>query len=145
MGGRPEGAASDAGAWVLVCASAMTVSARWRECCRVEVLDWRVEFREFREEISLRRWVIADWRERDCECRELAAVSDWVVDFWRFSDRDLETADWRASFSGFGGMGGGGPVDMVGRSISKGEVSRSGVSTLGFGAGGWIGWVTGCG
>lgn len=48
-----------------VWASAMTASARWRDCWRTEVLDSRVELRVFREEISPWRVVIAAWRECD--------------------------------------------------------------------------------
>ena len=75
----------------------------------------------------------------------MAACSDWVVFDWRVSARALETALWRASFSGFGGMGGGGPEGVKeGKSISNGEVSRSGVSGLGSGWGAGAG-CGGCG
>lgn len=118
MGGRPEGFASEAGAFVLDCASTITPSARWSDCFRMSVLDWRVEFSELREAISPRSWATAEWRDCDCEWRELVACSDWVVCVWRVSARALETALWRASFSGFGGIGGGGPADVKeGRSI----------------------------
>ena len=61
------GFASEAGAFVLDCASAITPSARLRDCFRVSVLDWRVEFKEFREAISVRSWAIEECRDWDWE------------------------------------------------------------------------------
>jgi len=48
-------AEADVGDWDeerRVWASAITVSARWRECWRIDVFDWRVVLRDFSEEIS---------------------------------------------------------------------------------------------
>jgi hypothetical protein len=72
------------------------------------------------------------WREWDCEVRDWAAESECAMFAWSVSVSALETAWRRASFSGFGGMGGAGPVGVnEGRSSSKGDVSRS--SVVGFG------------
>lgn len=53
-----------------VWASAMTVSARWRECWRIEVFDWRVPLSELNEEISAWRVAIALCNECDWEVSE---------------------------------------------------------------------------
>ena len=62
--------------------------------------------------------------------------------------RVLERWERRASFWGFGGIGGAGAVDWGvagGRGVSKGEVRRSvGGGFFGWGVGGG-GWVWGCG
>lgn len=130
-----EGWAEETRDW----ASAMTASARWRDCWRTEVLDSRVELRVFREEISPWRVVIAAWRECDWEVREWAADSEWAMFAWRVSVRALETAWRRASFSGFGGMGGAGPVGVKeGRSSSKGDVNRSSAAGFGCRGGCWL-------
>jgi hypothetical protein len=72
MGGRPDvpvpaavwSVEEEGWAVVLVLlardwASAMTASARWRDCWRTEEFDCRVEFRVVREEISVCRVAIA--------------------------------------------------------------------------------------
>lgn len=48
----------------------MTPSARCRDCWRTEELDWRVELREVREEISERSLETVEWREWDWEVRD---------------------------------------------------------------------------
>lgn len=120
-------------------ASAMTASARRRECWRMWVLESRVEFRLFRVAISRCRVVVAVWREWDWEIRACAAALDCEALDCRVSVRVLETAWRRASFSGFGGIGGTGPDGVnEGSSTSKGDVRRSGVSSALRGAGGCL-------
>ena len=131
-----------------VWASAMTVSAHWRECWRIDVFDWRVPLREFNEEISAWRVAMALCRECDWEVSEWAADSDCEMLDWTVSASVLETAFTRASFSGFGGIGGAGPVGAKeGSSSSKGEVRRSGAGACCFGAvctGAGVGVGIGC-
>lgn len=126
----------------------MTVSARWRECWRIDVFDWRVPLREFNEEISAWRVATALCRECDWEVSEWAADSDCEMLDWTVSASVLETAFTRASFSGFGGIGGAGPVGAnEGSSSSKGEVRRSGAGAGCFGAvctGAGVGVGIGC-
>lgn len=139
-------------------ASVMTPSARTSESLRIPVLSCNAELRPFREVISA--WTVAtatcrlcDWADRAC-----AADADWEVFERRVSETALETADWRACFSGLGGMGGGRALVggwKVGRSTSKGDVRRSvgvvfvgcagGAGGAGAVVGGWLGGCLGVG
>ena len=72
------------------------------------------------------------WAARGWRAEVLAEMVErsWVV-------RDWDIAERRASFSGFGGIGGGGRLaDWVGSGGSNGEVSKSRVGFLCSGCGG---------
>lgn len=147
MGGRPAGVSEEGGAVEVdgvdedgvdverAFASAIVASARWMDCWRMVVFDWRVPWRVFRVLISFWSVAMAACRECDWEMRDWAAVSDCAAWVRRVSARVCETARSRASFSGLGGIGGAGPAGPKdGNSSSKGEVRRSGVSFFATGA-----------
>jgi hypothetical protein len=46
---------------------------------RIEVLDSRVEFKFFREDISACSVAMVAWREWDWDARECAADSEWAL------------------------------------------------------------------
>jgi hypothetical protein len=79
---------------------------------------------------------MAELRAWDCDCREFTADLDCDTLPCRFSVNVRDSVCKRASFSGFGGTGGGGPIGFIdGSSTSNGDVSKSGVSRFcGFGA-----------
>ena len=120
-------------------ASDITPSARESESVRMPVFSCRTVFSPFKDEISAWRAATAPSRLWLCAERACVAEVDCVVFERTVCERALETADWRACFSGLGGMGGGrafwGGVN-VGRSTSNGEVRRSVGS---FGCGGCTG------
>lgn len=74
------------------CASAMVASARWMDCCRTVVLDWRVVWRVLSVESSPCSVAMAACRDRDCETRDCAAVSDCAALARRVSARVWDTA-----------------------------------------------------
>lgn len=111
-----------------VLASERTLSAADMLLWRMDSLALRSEERDSRCEISafrfarvLERAVCWAVRAGRVEVLEVWAVAARVV-------RVLERCERRASFWGFGGMGGAAPVDcvvVVGKGASKGEVRRS--------------------
>lgn len=83
---------------------------------------------------------MVEYKAWDCDCRAVTADLDCDTFPCRFSVNVRDSVCKRASFSGFGGTGGGGPVGVIdGSSTSKGEVSKSGVCGFG-GLGAAIAW-----